>query len=168
MGEAKRKHQRRAAAVIEFSETLWREIAAFTLTPEERVGLMHTLLTRAIADDPTIGAAEKTALLTELLEPDNPPRRDPVIIKPLGDGPIEERYRARMQQLATTLDRFFNGDARGADRETGFVLLVFPFGNRDGRCNYLSNGADRADIVALFREMIARFAGAIDSPPGHA
>jgi hypothetical protein len=51
----------------------------------------------------------------------------------------------------------FNGQAKGKDRKTGFVLMVFPFADFDGRCNYISNGADRNDIVTLMKEMIARF-----------
>lgn len=77
----------------------------------------------------------------------------------LGDAPIEERYRETMTGVVHGLDKIFNGQARGQDRETGFVLLVFPFGNHDGRCNFASNGADRKDIVVLFKEMIARFEG---------
>lgn len=78
----------------------------------------------------------------------------------LGDAPIQEQYRQQMQAIAATLDEFLNGDAKGADREAGFVLLVFPFGSADGgRCNFISNGADRKDIVALMKEMIARFEG---------
>lgn len=79
--------------------------------------------------------------------------------KRLGDGPIEDRYHADMNDLAAALDQTFNGDARGADRSTGFVLLVFPFGDTKGRCNFISNGADRKDIVTMFKEMIARFEG---------
>jgi hypothetical protein len=37
--------------------------------------------------------------------------------------------------------------------------MVFPFGDRTGRCNYISNGADRRDIVTLMKEMIGRFEG---------
>lgn len=77
----------------------------------------------------------------------------------LGDAPIQSEYREKMNRLARELDRFFNGDARGADREIGFVLLVFPFGEKEGRCNYISNGADRRDVVTLLREQIARFEG---------
>jgi hypothetical protein len=36
---------------------------------------------------------------------------------------------------------------------------MFPFGATDGRCNFISNGADRAEIVSLFKEMISRFEG---------
>jgi hypothetical protein len=64
-----------------------------------------------------------------------------------------------MTVVAGALDELFNGDAKGQDRKVGFVLMVFPFGNTDGRCNYISNGADRKDIVVLMREMIARFSG---------
>lgn len=80
----------------------------------------------------------------------------------LGDGPIEQAYREKMNSLAGFLDRQFNGDTRGKDREVGFVLLVFPFGEKGGRCNFISNGANRKDIVVLFKEMIARFEGQPD------
>ncbi len=74
-----------------------------------------------------------------------------------GSGPIEESYRAQMNAVAKTLERVFNGDKRGPARPTGFVLLVFPFGEKDGRCNYISNGADRRDIIKLLREQANRF-----------
>ena len=77
----------------------------------------------------------------------------------LGNAPIEDAYRAKMYAVAEALDDAFNGNARGADRETGFVLLVFPYGDKTGRCNFISNGADRRDIVTMFKEMIARFQG---------
>jgi len=73
-----------------------------------------------------------------------------------------------MQAIAMTLDEFFNGQPPPEperrqwmkDRPTGFVLMVFPFGDDDfARCNYISNGAGRADIVVLMKEMIARFEG---------
>lgn len=78
----------------------------------------------------------------------------------LGDGPIQDEYRDAMNHIAKGLDKVFNGDAKGQDRETGFVLLVFPFGEADGgRCNFISNGADRKDVVTLMKEMISRFEG---------
>ena len=80
----------------------------------------------------------------------------------LGDAPIEARYHAMMNAVAQALDRVFNGDAKGRDRQTGFVLMVYPFAefdNGDSRCNYISNGADRKDVVVLMKEMIARFEG---------
>jgi len=77
----------------------------------------------------------------------------------LGDAPIEPIYIEKMNALAAVLDTILNGQKRGADRQTGFVLLVFPFGEQKGRANFISNGANRQDIVTLFKEMIARFEG---------
>ena len=77
----------------------------------------------------------------------------------LGDAPIEPQYVESMQAIAQVLNETFNGEAKGKDRKTGFVLMVFPFGDHSGRCNYISNGADRTDIVTLMKEMIARFEG---------
>lgn len=80
----------------------------------------------------------------------------------LGDAPIQDEYLELMRFLAKTLDEAFNGSDRTKPRETGFVLLVFPFGEKEGRCNYISNGADRRDVVTLMREQIARFQGSPD------
>lgn len=77
----------------------------------------------------------------------------------LGDAPIENRFRDMMNQLARSLDTLFNGQAKGKDRKTGFVLLVFPFDDHDGRCNYISNGANRKDVVIMMKEQIRRFEG---------
>lgn len=86
----------------------------------------------------------------------------------IGDQPIESAHRRMMNSIAGVLDAAFNGKARGKDRATGFVLLVFPFGDagRFGRANYISNGADRADIVKLFKGQIRRFEGRPEQPPG--
>lgn len=77
----------------------------------------------------------------------------------LGDAPIEDAHRETMNALASGIDDVLNGGKKGAARNVGFVLLVFPFGNKDGRCNYISNGADRRDIVVMMKEQIARFEG---------
>lgn len=77
----------------------------------------------------------------------------------LGDAPIEDKYREQMNVVARALDDVFNAGLKGPDRKTGFVLLVFPFGEKEGRCNYISNGAAREDVVVLMREQIARFQG---------
>lgn len=75
----------------------------------------------------------------------------------LGDGPVEDAYVEKMNTIARGLDEIFNGDKQGDERSTGFVLLVFPFNSSDGRCNYISNGADRDDVVRLMEEQIKRF-----------
>ena len=77
----------------------------------------------------------------------------------LGDAPIEPKYIETMNALAGGLDEIFNGELKGDDRKVGFVMLVFEFGDNEGRCNFISNGADRNDIVVMFKEMIARFEG---------
>lgn len=76
-----------------------------------------------------------------------------------GDAPVERRYREQMVAIIKTLDEFVNGEAKGADRETGIVVLMFKFGDDPGHCNFMSNGVGRGDIVTLFKEMIARFQG---------
>jgi hypothetical protein len=85
----------------------------------------------------------------------------------LGDKPIDAKYREQMNELATALDKIFNGETRGDDRKVGFVLLVFEFGEKQGRANYISNGADRKDIITLMKEQIKRFEGQPDIT-GHA
>jgi hypothetical protein len=77
----------------------------------------------------------------------------------LGDAPIEPEYIEKMNAIARVLDETFNGEAKGNDKKIGFVLLMFHFGEKEGRCNFISNGAERKDIVTLFKEMIARFEG---------
>ena len=77
----------------------------------------------------------------------------------LGDAPIEPQYIEKMNALARAIDELFNGDLKGANRKVGFVLMVYNFGDQPGRCNYISNGADRKDVVTLMKEMIARFEG---------
>jgi hypothetical protein len=83
----------------------------------------------------------------------------------LGDAPVEEEYHQKMVATMGAVDQLFNGPP-GPDREkkTGIVIMVFPYGDKTGRCNYMSNGADRADIVTLMREMIARFEGQPEQP----
>ena len=77
----------------------------------------------------------------------------------LGDAPIEPTYHEQMNALAGFLDEQFNGDAKGKDKKVGFVLMLFEYGDNPGRCNYISNGAGRQDVVNLMKEMIARFEG---------
>ena len=65
-----------------------------------------------------------------------------------------------MNALASALDEIVNEGKRGKDRDWGFVLMMFPVW-RPLRAlgNYISNGADRTDVVTLMKEMIARFEG---------
>jgi hypothetical protein len=73
----------------------------------------------------------------------------------IGDGPIDPAYREKMNQLARMLDGFFNGPV-GGTKLTGFVLMIFPFGDDSGRCNYISN-AERPDVVRMLKEQLRHF-----------
>lgn len=77
--------------------------------------------------------------------------------------PIQHEQRAMMNAIANHLDQLLNGEAPPPpqvwEKRIGFVLLTTYFGQiEDGRVNYISNG-ERADIVAMLREILARFEG---------
>lgn len=75
----------------------------------------------------------------------------------IGDAPIETRFKKVMQAIAQSLDQVLNNDMQlGGKRTTGFVLMVFPFDDFDGRCNYISS-ADRKDMIKVLREQLRRF-----------
>lgn len=74
----------------------------------------------------------------------------------LGDAPVESKHVRMMNTLAAVLDEAFNGDKKGAEREVGFCLMVFPLEGFEGRANYISN-ADRASVVKLLEEQLAHF-----------
>lgn len=82
----------------------------------------------------------------------------------IGDQPIEPRYNKMMNDLARSIDRFFNGNLTGEARKTGFVLLTFDFGSK-GRCNYISN-TERVDVVHLLEEQLKRFKGEFQEGTG--
>lgn len=82
----------------------------------------------------------------------------------LGDQPIEQRWTYAMNLSMSIAEDIFNPGFQesleiGEKRKVGIVMLVFPFEGHEGRCNFISNGADRRDLVVLFKEMIARFEG---------
>lgn len=76
--------------------------------------------------------------------------------------PIQKQHRERMNDLAKAIDTVLNGpNFPGIPRKLGFVLLVAEFGQiEDGRVNYISNG-ERADMIAMLREYLARLEGRI-------
>lgn len=64
-----------------------------------------------------------------------------------------------MIAIMRTLDEFANPGLRGKDRKNAIVVMMFEFGTAPGRCNFMSNGVDRKDLVILMKEMVARFEG---------
>lgn len=75
----------------------------------------------------------------------------------LGDAPVEAEIHRQMGEVMSAINEFINPP--GGPKKWGVVVMMFPFEGFDGRCNYMSNGAAREDIVTLMREMIARFEG---------
>jgi len=76
----------------------------------------------------------------------------------LGDGPVEDRYRAQMHAIMDAINEFVNPE----ERKTAIVIMMFPFvefEKGDSRCNFMSNGVNREDLTVLMKEMIARFEG---------
>lgn len=62
-----------------------------------------------------------------------------------------------LQNIAQDLDKTLNGTRR--PKRAAFVVLVVPFDGPEGaRTNYVSN-ADRKDVVAMLKEVVARFEG---------
>lgn len=79
--------------------------------------------------------------------------------------PIQKEHHALMNALAHGVDEALNGPRQiGIKSKIGFVLLVAEFGKIDGgRVNYISNG-QRADMLAMCREYLARAEGRYSEP----
>ena len=74
---------------------------------------------------------------------------------------IQSEARQAMRELAEFIDRAMNGDER--PRKFGFILLIAEFGKiNDGRVNYISNG-NRAEMITMLREYLARVEGRVIS-----
>lgn len=84
----------------------------------------------------------------------------------IGSGEVEPEFVETMAQIARAIDFAFNGP--NGPKRIGYVLMVFPFGDKPGRCNYMSNG-NREDVITLFKEQLSYFEGQSDKHgPGHA
>ena len=80
----------------------------------------------------------------------------------LGDAPVQADYQKMMTAIMQGIDELLNPDKETKGRATGILIMMFPYGDHSGRCNYMSNGADRRGVVILMKEMIARFEGQPD------
>lgn len=69
---------------------------------------------------------------------------------------IEQQYKDTMRALASAIDQMLNPP--NEPKQTGFVLLMFGFGDIGERMNYISNG-QREDVVKSLGELLARFKG---------
>jgi hypothetical protein len=71
-----------------------------------------------------------------------------------------------MQGIASALDTGLNGSVR--PKRVAFVVLTANFGEIEGgRVNYVSN-AERGDMVAMLKELLARWEGRYDEAPERA
>lgn len=79
--------------------------------------------------------------------------------------PIQEQYRQPMNRIARHIDQALNGKPKPGKKPTvGFILLTAEFGKIEGgRVNYISNG-ERADMIAMLREYLARVEGRYVEP----
>lgn len=84
----------------------------------------------------------------------------------LGDAPIQPELRVVMNKMAAAIDEALNEGVKHGHGRYGFLMMVFPFDDFDGRCNYISN-ANRDDVVTLLKEQLKRFEGQPDIE-GHA
>jgi len=73
-----------------------------------------------------------------------------------------------LESVGDDLDRVLNGQLRGADRTTGFFLLVFPYRGSGGG-HSVSNGARPEDISTLLRAAADRIdrAPELTDPSGY-
>ena len=80
--------------------------------------------------------------------------------------PIQSQHRQTMNDLAKGIDTFFNGESQ--PKRIGFCLLMAEFGKiNGGRVNYISNG-ERADMIAMVKEWVARAEGRYSDQGGTA
>lgn len=76
---------------------------------------------------------------------------------PADPGPVDERFREKLNGLARAIDKGFNPQFPSRPKTVGFVVLLFEFGeDPKGRCNYISN-AEREDVIKLLREQADYF-----------
>lgn len=74
-------------------------------------------------------------------------------------GRIQPDVRQKMNDLAGKLDEMFNGPLKGTKRKWGFALLIFPFGDNEGkekRMNYIGN-SNRAQMLVALKELVKRW-----------
>lgn len=85
--------------------------------------------------------------------------RGPKMHKHIDEATPEQKFEQEnyMREIMSTLDYFFNGEARGEDRKVGIVLLTYPFGdNPDALVNYIGNG-ERAGVLKALKDLVARW-----------
>jgi hypothetical protein len=68
-----------------------------------------------------------------------------------------------MQAIASAIDNGLNGESE--PKRVAFVVLTANFNEIEGgKVNYVSN-ADRSDVKAILKELLARWEGRYDTAP---
>ncbi len=81
-------------------------------------------------------------------------------------APIQPESHGVMNALAPAIDKVLNGERR--PKRFGFCLFVAEFGKIDnGRVNFISIG-ERADMIAMVKEWLARAEGRYSETGGRA
>lgn len=78
---------------------------------------------------------------------------------------VEMPVNEALSSIAFALDRLLNGEQIAtnpleADRKNGFLLLLFPYGEHEGRANMVGNGANREDIIRLLERQLEKLENA--------
>ena len=100
---------------------------------------------------------------------DKPPNLSDIHDLKEGEMP-PQNLRDFLNSIAYALDEILNGKGvvqNKSMRKNGFVLLTFPYEDDSGRCNYISNGARREDIMRMFRMQIETFEQQIEAEKGN-
>lgn len=81
-------------------------------------------------------------------------------------GPIDPELHELMNALAHGIDEILNGKDTPADQKrVGFFLTTFNMNDPEpGRFNYISN-ADKRDVRAMLKEVLARIEGRLTAGP---
>ena len=64
------------------------------------------------------------------------------------ETPRDENVRDNLQKMAATIDEQI-------PRDWGFIIMVFPLGDQQGRLNYVSNGK-REDVLVMLKKFLKR------------
>jgi hypothetical protein len=81
-------------------------------------------------------------------------------------GPIDPQLHELMNALAHAIDTLLNGEDCASDKkQVGFFLTTFNMNDPEpGRFNYISN-ADKRDVRAMLKEVVARIEGRLAEAP---
>ena len=70
------------------------------------------------------------------------------------DKAVHEYILQKTHLSAKVIDKYFNDDPDNKD--IGFILLVFPIGEDQGRCNYVSNKVPRENAKRILEAQAKR------------